>query len=140
MALPLLQRRIAPLWASLSQGVIWAVWHAPSFLIGGTPHSTWAFLPFFLGVVALAVIFTAMFNAAQGSLLIVVLLHFQLNNPIWPDAEPWYALTFGIAALAVLVLKRRTMLSRHGAVTEILMPGEAHNRGGQKEQAGARSE
>lgn len=31
LALPLLQRRFTPFWAGLILGVIWAVWHIPSF-------------------------------------------------------------------------------------------------------------
>jgi len=38
VALPLLQRRFAPLWSALILGTFWAVWHAPSFLLSGTPH------------------------------------------------------------------------------------------------------
>jgi membrane protease YdiL (CAAX protease family) len=73
VALPLLQRRFAPLWASLILGAIWGLWHLPAFLLGGTPQSAWAFGPYVLGVLALGVIVTPMFNAARGSILIPVL-------------------------------------------------------------------
>jgi hypothetical protein len=63
VAQPLLQRRFAPLWASLILGAIWGIWHVPAFLVGGTPQSAWSLLPFLLGVMALAVIFTPMFNS-----------------------------------------------------------------------------
>jgi len=43
VALPLLQRRFAPLWASLILGSIWGVWHFPAFLLSGTPQSGWSF-------------------------------------------------------------------------------------------------
>src|SRR3712207_1984753 len=69
VALPLLQRRFAPLWAGLILGAIWALWHTPAFLMSGTPQSSWSFVPFFIGVVTIAVILTPMFNAARGSLL-----------------------------------------------------------------------
>ena len=124
VALPLLQRRLAPLWAGLILGVIWGLWHLPAFFLSGTPQSSWSFGPFLIGAVALSVIMTPMFNAARGSILIAVLFHFQLNGPAWPDAQPWDTLTFGIAAVVIVVLNRRTMLTRRGAVTEVLMPGE----------------
>jgi membrane protease YdiL (CAAX protease family) len=122
LALPLLQRRFAPVWAGLILGVIWATWHIPAFLLSGTPQSAWSIGPFFAGVVAISVILTPLFNAARGSLLIAVLYHFQMMNPIWPDAQPWDNLLFVIAAVIIVWLNRRTMF-RHGAgVTDVLMP------------------
>ena len=124
VGLPLLQRRFAPLWAALILGAIVALWHVPAFFLGGTPQSSWSIAPFFIGVVAISVILTAMFNAAQGSLLIAALFHFQMNNPVWPDAQPWDTLVFVLVAAVIVLVKRRTMLTRKGAVTEVLMPGE----------------
>jgi len=37
-ALPLLQRKFAPIWAGLILGIIWGFWHLPAFLLSGTPH------------------------------------------------------------------------------------------------------
>jgi membrane protease YdiL (CAAX protease family) len=124
VALPLLQRRMAPFWASVIVGAVWGLWHAPSFLLSGTPQSSWSFWPFFFGIVALSVILTPMVNAAAGSLLVAVLYHFQMNGPIWPDAQPWdNVLLIAIAAIVVVVC-RCSMFSREGAVTEVLMPGD----------------
>jgi uncharacterized protein len=125
LALPLLQRRLAPLWAGLVLGVIWIVWHLPAFFIGGTPQSEFAFAWFFLGGVAISVIMTAMFNAARGSLLVMALFHWQLNNPIWPDGMAWAAVLFVLAAAVVVLLRRDAMLTREGAVTEVLHPDDA---------------
>lgn len=124
-ALPILQRRFAPLWASVILGVVWGLWHAPAFLLSGSPQSSWAFGPYFIGVVAVSIILTPMFNAARGSILIAALYHFQLNGPAWPDAQPWDMLAFAIAAVVVVVLNRHTMFTRAGAVTEVLMPSAA---------------
>jgi membrane protease YdiL (CAAX protease family) len=126
VALPLLQRRFAPFWASLILGGIWGVWHVPAFLLSGTPQSAWSFGPFFIGVVALSVILTPMFNAARGSLLIAVLYHFQMNNPLWPDAQPWDTLMFAIAAVIVVLLNRRQMFQRGDGMTDVLMPKDNH--------------
>lgn len=124
VGLPLLQRRFAPIWASLILGAVWGLWHVPAFLLSGTPQSSWSFAPYFIAVVALSVILTPMFNAARGSLLIAVLFHFQMNGPAWPDAQPWDTLTFGLAAVVVVWLNRKTMFSRKGAVTNVVFPGD----------------
>lgn len=120
VALPLLQQRYAPLWAGLILGVIWGVWHVPAFLLGGTPQSAWSFGPYFVATVAVCVIITPLFNASRGSILLPALAHFQLNNPIYPDAHPYDTITFTLAAVVVVWLNRRTMFSREGAVTEVI--------------------
>lgn len=122
VALPLLQRRFAPLWASLILAVVGGLWHVPAFFLGGTPQSAWALGPYLIGVVAITVLLTPMFNAARGSLIVAVLYHFQLNNPIWPEAQPWENYLFALAAAVIVLLNRRSLLTRDGAVTEVLMP------------------
>jgi uncharacterized protein len=39
VALPLLQRRFAPLGAAVVLGMFWGVWHMPAFYLSGTPQS-----------------------------------------------------------------------------------------------------
>jgi uncharacterized protein len=122
LALPLLQRKFSPFWAGLILGLIWAAWHIPAFLMGGTPQSNWSFLPFFAGVVAISIVLTPLYNASKGSLLIAVLYHFQMMNPIWPDAQPWDSLLIIIAAVIIVWLNRSTMFQRGEAITGVLMP------------------
>ncbi|MGW5667113.1 CPBP family intramembrane glutamic endopeptidase [Micromonospora sp. NPDC003776] len=122
VALPLLQRRFSPLWAGLLLGLVVAFWHTPSFLLSGTKQSAWAFWPFFFGVVAISVILTPMFNAARGSLLVPFLFHAQMNNPVWPDAQPWDMWLFAATAVVVVVVNREALLDRAAAVTAILTP------------------
>jgi len=122
LALPLLQRRMAPLWAGLVLGFIWAVWHTPAFLVGGTPQSAWDFLPYFVGVIAISVVMTGLANATGGSLLTDVICHFQFNNPIWPDGQPWDTYFLLVAAGLIVWRQRRTMLRRGGGVTEVVVP------------------
>jgi uncharacterized protein len=125
IALPLLQRRFAPLWSALILGAVWAVWHAPAFfLMSGTKQSTWAFAPFVLGVIAISVILTPMFNASGGSLLVAVLFHAQVNGPAWPDSQPWDMYLFAAVAVVVVVVNRKTMLSRGAGVTAVLIDGD----------------
>jgi uncharacterized protein len=123
VAQPLLQRHMAPIWAGVLIGAIWGLWHLPAFFLAGTVFGDWQFLPFFIGNVALAVLVTPLFNHARGSLLLPMLYHWQLINPVWPDAQPWD--TWILVAIAVVVIwwSRAALFSRGGAVTEVL-PGE----------------
>lgn len=120
VALPLLQRKYTPFVASLVLGVIWAVWHLPAFFLGGTPQSGWSFGSFFLGVMAITMILTAMFNASAGSLLIAALYHFQMNNPAWPDAQPWDSVLFAVIAIVLVIVHRKKMFSREASVTDVI--------------------
>ena len=119
LALPLLQRWFSPFWASLILGVVWAVWHAPAFLMSGTPQSAWSFGPFFLGLIAITVILTPLFNASRGSLLIAILYHLHIMNPIFPDAQPWDSYLFAGAAAVIVFLNRRQMFQRGSGVVEV---------------------
>lgn len=125
-ALPILQRRLMPFWAGLILGIIWAVWHLPAFLLSGTPQAAWNFMPFFAGSVACSVILTALFNDARGSILLAMLFHFQMNNPLWPDAQPYDMYVFVVAAAIIVWLNRRTLFTRTNAVTAVVpMPHSA---------------
>jgi uncharacterized protein len=132
VALPLLQRRMAPLWAGLLLSTLWATWHLPAFLLEGTPQSEWSFAAFFLGLVAVELSLTPMFDAARGSILIPMIYHFQLNSPLWPDAQPYDSFLFMIVALVVVWLNRRRMLSRGTAPTSLFAPTDSEQPRAQK--------
>jgi membrane protease YdiL (CAAX protease family) len=122
IALPIMQRKYTPFVAGLLHGVIWMTWHIPAFLIGGTPQSAWAFLPFAFGGIASSLIITALFNDSRGSILLPALIHFQLNNPIWPDAQPWDNLFIVICAIIIVWINRHKMFRRNSGITNLLMP------------------
>jgi hypothetical protein len=86
------------------------------------PQTAWAAGPYFLGIIAISIIMTPFFNAAQGSLLISVLYHFQMMNPIWPDAQPYDNLIYIGLAVIVVVLNRKTMFQREYGISDVLMP------------------
>jgi len=117
---PLLQRHVAPIWAGITIGATWGLWHLPAFFLAGVVFADWNFLPFFVGNIALAVLVTPIFNIARGSLLWPMLFHWQLINPFWADAQPWD--TWILVAVAVIVVwwNRDSMFIREGAVTEVL--------------------
>lgn len=120
LVLPLMQRKFTPILAALILGVIWGFWHMPAFLLSGTQQSAWSFTPFFVGCIALSVIVTALFNVSRGSILLSALFHFQLMNPIWPDAQPYDTYIFVAVAALVLWSNRKAMFTREGAVTEVI--------------------
>lgn len=124
VALPLLQRKFRPIVADLILSTLWAVWHLPAFFLSGTPQSEWSFPVFFVGVVSISWILTPLFNAAAGSILIAAVYHFQMNNPIWPDAQPYDSLVFAVIAVLAVVVNRRAMLSRSAGVTNVLRKGD----------------
>lgn len=119
-ALPILQRYLVPFWAGLLLGIIWALWHVPAFLLSGTPQSAWSFMPFFAGAVACSVILTALFNQTRGSILLVMLFHFQMNNPLWPDAQPYDMYLYVAAAAIVVWSNRQSLFASAHAVTHII--------------------
>lgn len=120
LALPLLQRKMAPIWAALVIGVIWGLWHTPAFLLSGTEQSAWSFLPFFTGTIALSVIVTPLFNASRGSIFLPALFHFMLINPVWPDAQPYDTYIFALVAIVITWLNRGSMFTRGYSVTEVI--------------------
>jgi len=115
-ALPLLQRKLAPFWASIVLGGIWGVWHLPAFLLSGTQQSSWSFLPFFLGTIVISILMTALYNRSQGSIFLAAVMHFQLMNPIWPDAAPYDTLFLAVAAVIVIVRNRDMMFKGKGSL------------------------
>jgi len=78
-ALPHLQRRWSPLMASLIIGVVWGLWHLPTFFEPGSLHNQLGLqsLPLFvLGEIVLATFITWVYNATEGSLLVGgIILH-----------------------------------------------------------------
>lgn len=81
-ALPRLQRRLGMAGAGMALGLIWGVWHLPTFLI---PNSGQSHLPlggYLLLVAAWSQLFVWLINRARGSVLIAVLFHAAMNAAI----------------------------------------------------------
>ena len=102
LGLPLLQRRHTPLASALVLGALWGLWHAPAWLMSDSKQAGWSFPMFVIGVLALSVIVTPMFNTAGRSILVAALFHFQVNNPVWPDAQPWDTVVYALVAIGVV--------------------------------------
>jgi len=124
-ALPMLQRKMSPFFAAIIVGIVWGFWHLPAFFLSGVPQSAWSFMPFFVGTIALSIFATGLFNASRGSILLPALLHLQLINPLWPDAQPYDTVVVVIAASIILWLNRKTFFRKGDGVTTIIPDTEA---------------
>lgn len=76
-ALPRLQALMTPVTASAIIGVVWAAWHLPTmFTPGASPSTLVVFVPL---MIAGSVIYTWLFNATGGSMLVIVLAHLGIH-------------------------------------------------------------
>jgi membrane protease YdiL (CAAX protease family) len=104
--LPRLQTRYNSFVSSLILGVIWAVWHAPHFLVAGsTIPAGW----FLLEVMAQTILFTWVYNNTGGSLLLVTLMHAAINTagaflPIAQALSGQYLFNVGLTWLVALLI------------------------------------
>jgi len=84
-ALDRLQLNWSALNASLLLGVVWAVWHLPLFFVPGSFQAesvgfgTRGFWLFMVGIVALSVAFTWVYNSTSRSVIAIILLHGWVN-------------------------------------------------------------
>jgi membrane protease YdiL (CAAX protease family) len=76
-ALPRLQKRMSVSKATLVLGLLWTLWHVPSFFYHETYMGMgWIMLPgFIIGVLCGAVLFTWLYNGTGGSVLMVAIWH-----------------------------------------------------------------
>ena len=116
---PLWQRKYSPFTAAILVGIVWGIWHLPAFFLSGLPQSNWDVLPFLIGVIAVSVIITPLFNITRGGILLPMLFHFQLNNPMWPDALPYDIPLFVLLAGVVTYTYRKEMFDQTSGVKRV---------------------
>ncbi|HEX8510435.1 MAG TPA: type II CAAX endopeptidase family protein [Propionibacteriaceae bacterium] len=120
-ALPRLQRRMPTLWAALTLGGIWALWHLP--VLTSDPTGQRPLLPFVIGILAQSLILAWLYN--NSGLLIVIIFHAAVNTAtrftLTGFAESdyhiaWWAQTglYVLLALLVIVLGGSTRASTRG--------------------------
>lgn len=124
-ALPRMQSRYGALRATLLLGVLWVFWHLPDFLTdaqrGGPGANLVTLLTinlpiFFVMVMAMAVIFTWVFNHTGGSVFIAILLHASINvfgvvmalftAPSVTHSDLAICIAFVVPALFIIILTR----------------------------------
>lgn len=117
-ALPALETRFSPLWASLILGFIWIMWHLPLFFISDSAQHSLPFGMYALLTIPLTLLITWIYHGSGDSLLLVMLFHTSVNTwagplMISPEAagstRPFtlvVVLTW-IVAILVIGLKRK---------------------------------
>jgi CAAX protease family protein len=128
-ALPRLQFLYGPTRASLILGILWGVFHVPIFLMKGGHPAGFPFALYMVMVMGMTFIFTWVFNATKGSLLLVHLLHQSVNSsaetiPFYPKAcgsvIPMIIviIIFSICAIAIWLTRFRS----YSAPVEVATP------------------
>jgi uncharacterized protein len=123
-ALPKLLETRSPLAASLIIGVVWGLWHLPTFFIAGTPQHDQPVLAFLVLTTAYSILLSWVVLHARGSVLIATLLHGAINvfqgfflAGVDPASRYWWlALSYGAAAL-ILAAILGPRLCRHREVS-----------------------
>jgi membrane protease YdiL (CAAX protease family) len=109
-----LQEKHSALISSLILGVVWSVWHLPTFFVRdsyqaslgvGTP----AFWLFFAGIVPLTFVFTWIYNNTNRSTLAVILFHSMVNFTgelltLSERADTYSILLWIVAAIGITVI------------------------------------
>jgi membrane protease YdiL (CAAX protease family) len=75
---PILKSNYGWMGSALVVGVIWAIWHAPLWLLD-SPQSIIPFWAFSINVVLLSILMSMIYNHSQGSIIAIVLLHLTFN-------------------------------------------------------------
>jgi uncharacterized protein len=138
-ALPQLLAQRSALAASLILGVLWGVWHLPTFFVPGAPQYGLPIPAFVILTMAYSVLITWVYLHARGSVLIATLFHGAINlsqglllDGLDPAREYWLlAAVYTVVAL-VLVVAAGPSLSRR--------PRVAADLGGDTRGAGVRPE
>ncbi|MCL4562140.1 MAG: CPBP family intramembrane metalloprotease [Chloroflexi bacterium] len=103
-ALPRLLKCFNPLAASLILGVIWGVWHLPSFFLSGFTQATLSLPIFLMSALCISILMTWIFLHTGGSVLIAVLFHYMVNFSYYILGAPLPAYMLVLMAAAILVL------------------------------------
>src|ERR687890_1444987 len=108
-ALPRLQERRGPLVGTAVLAVLWAGWHLPNLLFGGWTGASYAL--WLVGTLAVAFVYTWVFNNTDGSILLAALLHAAINmssglvTGLVPSLEDaFYVQLYGAVAIACVIV------------------------------------
>lgn len=126
-----LQERYNALASSLILGILWSLWHLPTFFIRdsyqaslgiGTPAFWW----FFAGIIPLTFVFTWVYNNTNRSTLAVILFHAMVNFTgelftLYERADTYSILLWFVAAIGITVIwGAKTMVREKMAAAQAL--------------------
>ena len=109
-AMPGLQARYGPVWASLILGLLWGLWHLPTFGIPGSPQYGVPVPGYILATISYTFVYTCIFNGTKGSVLLACLFHGASNlaltygNAIFPKIISNLYLSLPALALTVIAV------------------------------------
>lgn len=131
-ALPLLLEKRSALMASLILGVLWGLWHLPTFLVPGTPQYGLPLPAFVLLTVEYSILMTWVYLHTKGSVLIATLFHGAINlsqglflGGIEGATRYWLlCIVYGVAALVVAVFALGLKFLRKPAEERNITPSQ----------------
>ncbi len=125
-ALPRLQSRFGPYWATLILASLWAAWHLPMFqLQGWSSANPWQFLLILIGV---SFLLTAAANHSRFNVLVAIVLHAFFNTStgmvnalthnLLPRPYPVLLYTFAVFGFGTVLGVALIRYHNRGAATE----------------------
>jgi membrane protease YdiL (CAAX protease family) len=133
-ALPALEARFSPLWASLILEIIWAVWHLPLFFISDSAQHSLPFGMYALLTIPLTILITWVYHGSGDSLLLVMLFHAAVNTwsgplMISPEAagstRPLVLVVILTWGLAILIIGLKVLHIQKGLREQNIKIGES---------------
>jgi len=108
-ALPRLLNRFSPFTASLILGVIWGVWHLPSFFLSGMVQNEMSLVLFVIYTPCMSILMTWVFQHTHGSVLSAVMIHYTANicTAILGVTLPTLGIMLLMASILILVFDKR---------------------------------
>lgn len=112
-ALPILQSRLQPFFATLLLTVLWAGWHIPLFFYrpGYVSMDVIGIIGWFFSLLTGSILLTWLFNSARQSVLIVSVFHATIDiaftsNASTPEVSQYVGMMITFLGLAVLIFTK----------------------------------
>ena len=116
-ALPRIQMGRSELAASFILGLLWALWHVPSFLMRNSLHQSTPFLTWVIWLFLMTIVLTWLYNSTGGSVLIAWLYHTAMNYAAFLTPATMRGMVFAsvlvlVAVVFIVILAGPTRLGR----------------------------